>query len=89
MNALQNMECVKNGSSSLKEQSIIAMNTVMIHQAMQFRENGKSEEAVAKFEAQAKSLEQKAMTLSDEFFAGIDCEWNNEGLAIARAVSAA
>lgn len=89
MNALQNMECVKNGSSSLKEQSIIAMNTMMTHRAMKFRENGKPEDAVAKFEEQAKALEQKALSLPEEFFARIDCEWNNEGLAIARAVSAA
>lgn len=82
MNALQNMECVRNGSSSLKEQTLVALGD--------FLSQAKSKTTNPKFLAQADQqiadLMAKAESLPDEFFAGIDCPWEGSGKAILAAV---
>ena len=88
-NQLQNMACVADGTSSLKKQSILAMNTAMSNAIAKFEQQGKPAEAIAKLRADCVALSAKASGLSDEFFAGIDCGYNFDGLSIARAVSAA
>ncbi|HQU89834.1 MAG TPA: hypothetical protein PLC58_14715 [Denitromonas sp.] len=85
MNALQNMECVKNGNCSLKEQSIIAMNNFLSSAYEHVRQSwDAAKQAAAK--QQIADVNQKAESLPDVFFAGIDCEWNKEGKAILAAV---
>lgn len=85
MNALQNMECVKNGTSSLKEQSIIAMNNFLSSAREGVRQSGNAAK-LAVADRQIAEVNQKAESLPDAFFVGIDCEWNKEGKAILAAV---
>ena len=88
MNAIKNMECVRNGSCSLKEQSIIAMNSFVLSALERVRQSGNAE----KYEAAKKQVEElnkKAESLPDSFFESIDCEWNNEGKPIFAAVLSA
>lgn len=85
MNALQNMECVRNGGSTLKEQSIIAMNNFLMSAREAVRQSG-DVERLAQADRQIKEVNAKAESLPDEFFAGIDCEWNKEGKPILAAV---
>lgn len=85
MNALQNMACVKSGSSTLKEQSIIAMNNVLSSAREHIRQSGNAEK-LAKADREIAEVNAKAEALPESFFAGVDCDWNREGKAILQAV---
>ena len=85
MNALENMACVKNGNETLKSRGLFEMGSWLTRKRMLLTDP----EAIEKAKIESAALLEKAEKLPDEFFKGIDCKWNHEGPAIARAVTQA
>ena len=83
MNALSNVVCVMQGKVSLKDQSIVAMNSFAATVTL----------TKPQFADQFDALVEKANSLPDEFFAGIEVPefecWDAAGRAVAAAVAKA
>lgn len=86
MNALMNMGCVRNGQCSIKEMSIVEMNSFIFSAMLKLRESGASEKVVDDAVRERDAIEEKAKSLPEEFFANIDCTWEGAASAVLRAV---
>ena len=76
--------------SNIKDEYIRAMSAALQNAADEYRAKGIAAEKIEQFEAQAKSLNSKAASLSADFFQAIKLvPAHSDGQVIARAVAAA